>query len=153
MANKKKVGRPTLFNRKIMKTICLRLANGESLRTICKDGVMPSRQTVYDWLLSNKEFLDQYESSRNIGYDEIFEGLAEIADLTTEEIVGDDKSDGARVQARRLQVDVRKWYLSKVLPKKFGDKLDVTSDNKPIPLLHVLNNNSDAKDTSPSKKD
>lgn len=93
---------------------------------------MPSRQTIYDWLVKDKSFLDQYESCRNLGYDEIFEELEEIADLTSDEIVGNDKSDGARVQARRLQVDVRKWYLSKVLPKKFGDKLDVMSDGKAI---------------------
>jgi hypothetical protein len=33
----------------------------------------------------------------------------------------------------RLRVDTRKWYLSKVLPKKFGEKLDLTSDGKALP--------------------
>ena len=36
----------------------------------------------------------------------------------------------------RLRVDTRKWYLSKVLPKKFGEKLDLTSlGDKIIPIF------------------
>jgi len=49
----------------------------------------------------------------------------------------------------RLRVDVRKWYLSKVLPKKFSDKLDLTSDHKPLAAtiigMRIIN---DAKDTT-----
>jgi uncharacterized protein (DUF2147 family) len=36
------------------------------------------------------------------------------------------------VNRSKLRVDTRKWYLSKVLPKKFGEKFDVTSDGKAI---------------------
>lgn len=32
------------------------------------------------------------------------------------------------VERSRLMVDVRKWYLSKVLPKKYGDRLELAGD-------------------------
>ena len=39
---------------------------------------------------------------------------------------------------RRLQIDTRKWLLSKLLPKKYGDKLEI-SDNRADPLTELLN--------------
>jgi len=32
------------------------------------------------------------------------------------------------VQKHKLQVDTRKWLLSKLAPKKYGDKLEVSGD-------------------------
>jgi hypothetical protein len=128
-------GRPTKYTPKLAKKICERIAKGETVRSICKDEAMPSTVTVYNWLLDEgkKEFLNQYEAAKNIQAELMFEELLEIADESSEVIVGDDKSDGARVQANRLRVDTRKWYLSKVLPKKFGEKLDMTTNGKEMP--------------------
>jgi hypothetical protein len=36
------------------------------------------------------------------------------------------------IQRSRLRVDARKWIASKLKPKKYGDKMDVTSDGKAI---------------------
>ena len=36
------------------------------------------------------------------------------------------------IEHRRLQVDVRKWMAGKLAPKKYGDKLDVTSAGEKI---------------------
>jgi hypothetical protein len=51
---------------------------------------------------------------------------------------------------RRLQVDTRKWYLSKVLPKKFGDKseLDLTSGSKPIVGFNFIKNGANNTDNT-----
>ena len=121
--SKKPAHRPTIYTEKLGKEICYRRAMGESLRKICKDDKMPCRKTVHLWLLDEdkKDFLYHYEISSNIGTDELFDELEEIAD--------NQKGD---VQRDRLRVDTRKWYLSKVLPKKFGDKMDFTTDGKPL---------------------
>lgn len=128
-------GRPTIYTEELGTKICERIAQSESVRSICKDEDMPSAASIFNWLLDGQHqtFLEQYETARNIQAELLFEELLEIADESQEIIVGDDKSDGARVQANRLRVDARKWYLSKVLPKKFGDKLDLTSDGKALP--------------------
>jgi len=117
------MARPSIYNKKLAEKICERIARGESLRKICKDDEMPVRKTIHLWLLDEdkKEFLHQYETASNIRADELFDELEDIAD-----------NKKGEVQRDRLRVDTRKWYLSKVLPKKFGDKLDFTSDGKPL---------------------
>lgn len=84
---------------------------------------MPDRASVHRWLIdkNKREFYDQYESACNIRAENMFDALTEIADNTEGE-----------VQRDRLRVDTRKWYLSKIMPKKFGEKMDVTSDGKAI---------------------
>jgi hypothetical protein len=40
-------------------------------------------------------------------------------------------------QDRRIRVDTRKWLLSKILPRVYGDKLTVGGDPK-APIHHVV---------------
>jgi hypothetical protein len=143
-------GRPSIFTQEIADEICKRIATGESLIQICKDEHMPCRDTVHAWLLEEdkKAFSDQYTRARDAQAEYLFDEILELSDEAPDQIVGDDKSDNARVQAKRLQVDSRKWYLSKVLPKKYGEKVDVTSGGKPITsnqITFVRFNESESK--------
>lgn len=114
MANR---GRPSIFTQELADEICRRLADGETLRAICRDDDMPARSTVISWVLAKEKqaFSDQYARAREIGYGDMAEELMEIADDTA----GDPARD-------RLRVDARKWMLSKALPKIYGDR--VTAD-------------------------
>jgi hypothetical protein len=132
-------GRPSKFSNRLAEKICKRLAEGESVRTIIKDEDMPSASTIFRWLLdeTKKPFWEQYEKARNIQAELMFEELLEIADDGRNDYEERQREAGdayvvlnsEHVQRSRLRVDVRKWYLSKVLPKKFGDKaaLELTS--------------------------
>lgn len=134
------LGRPTIYTEKLAAEICSRIASGESVRSIGRDETMPNAATIFDWALNNKSFSEQYEQARRIQADQMFEELAEIADdgsndwmekeLQNGEIV--DMPNHEHIQRSKLRVDTRKWALSKMLPKRFGDKLDVTSDGKPL---------------------
>jgi hypothetical protein len=136
------MARPIEYTKEIATEICNRLAEGESLRKIVKDEHLPSSSTIYRWLLDErfKDFWEQYEKARNIQAEQLFEELLEIADDGTNDYTEREGSDGEtievanseNIQRSRLRVDTRKWFLSKVLPKKFGEKVDLTSDNKPI---------------------
>lgn len=143
-----KIGRPTTFTDKLGTTICKRIAEGESVRHIVKDVKMPSSSTIFRWLLDEKRkvFWEQYEKSRNIQAELMFEELVEIADTTESGIETVEKDGKIEVRKgdmlghRRLKVDVRKWYLSKVLPKKFGDKasIDLTSGGKVVKSFNFV---------------
>lgn len=104
-------GRPSIYTEELASRICERLATGESLRKICEDPEMPARSTVRAWALDNKAFSDQYARAREIGWTDIAEDLLDIAD--------DQQGDPSR---DRLRVDTRKWLLSKMLPKVYGEK-------------------------------
>lgn len=134
MATQKKTrrGRPSKYTPALAEAICDRLAEGESLRKICKDQKMPAARNVHVWVEENDEFRQQYARAREAQADKYAQEIIEIAD---EECVvvkhpkeGEDVEvafDSALVANKRLRVDARKWAASKLAPKKYGDKLDL----------------------------
>lgn len=130
-----KNGRPTKYTDKLAKAICKRLALGESIRTISLDEDMPNASTIHAWVLEDKEgFSKHYARARDIQAEVMFDEILQIADGSDKVVdKGNEKKASAYAQNQKLRVDARKWYLSKVLPKKYGDKLDVTSDGKALP--------------------
>ena len=135
-----KIGRPCSYTDEIGAEICARLALGESLRTICNDDHMPGAATVFLWLgdESKKPFLEQYMRARDAQADFYAESVIDISD---EEVTMIKRSkhdrnappededeievvfDATAVARNRLRVDARKWYASKLAPKKYGDKV------------------------------
>lgn len=142
------MARPSTYTKELAEKICERIAQGESVRKICKDEEMPSSATIYSWLLDEdkKEFLEQYEYAKNVQAENMFEELLEIADDGTNDYTTREANDGTEfevpntehIQRSRLRVDTRKWYLSKVLPKKYGDKLDLTSNGEKLPPTQII---------------
>lgn len=156
------VGRPTIFTKELGKEICERIALGESVIHITKDERMPASSQVYKWLFDDdkKDYQEEYTRARAIQAEKMFEEIIDISDDGSNDFMVIQKGkesyevENKEVTNRsRLRVDTRKWYLSKVLPKKFGEKLDLTSGNKPIPLLNVLHSNSDKEDSEAEKAD
>lgn len=141
-----KMGRPSVYSDELAKEIVERISSGESVRAIGRDKGMPEAKTIYNWLLDEdkKEFLQQYSTAIDVRTELLADEIIELADESVDDIKG-DKSDAARVQARKLQVDSRKWAASKMKPKKYGDKVDLTSNGKELPApifsLDVHTNN------------
>src|ERR1035441_10994981 len=80
MGDPPKRGRSAGYSTEIADTICDRLINGESLRTICADPAMPARATVFRWLASNQEFRRSYARARECWEEDILDDILEIAD-------------------------------------------------------------------------
>ena len=138
-------GRPTRYTPKVAADICTRLAEGESLRAICRDGAMPGLRTVLGWLFDgeHQEFSHQYASAREAQAEVWADEIVSIADEATGDSTTD--KDGKEIvnhehiQRSRLRVDARKWIASKLLPKRYGDKLQHTGEGGgPIPHEHTL---------------
>ena len=150
-----KSGRKSTFTQDIADDICSRLAGGESLRSICLDEKMPDKATVMRWL--DKEdaqpFRDQYARARADQADHYAEEIIDIADEEVTMIKRskhgetDDKEleqevvfDPTAVARNRLRVDARKWYASKLAPKKYGDKVqtELTGPNGgPVQITRI----------------
>jgi hypothetical protein len=133
---KNKGGRPTAFTPQLAAQICKLIADGNSLVAIEGLPGMPTRQTVMNWYFSEKfpNFNILYDRAREMRADFLFEQSIDIADATPNQIVGDDKSDGARVQAQKLRLETRKWFTSVLAPRRYAGttKVDVTSGGKKI---------------------
>ena len=153
----KDAGRPSDYNEEIASELCSRLAEGRSLRSVCKDEDMPDKATVFRWLgaVDDKDeykhtaFRDQYARAKEEAADAMAEEIIEIADDTPHVITGVDRSDNARVQAQKMRVDTRKWIMAKFKPRKYGEKLDLTSDGRrittppPVYVSEIKSRNAD----------
>lgn len=76
------------------------------------------------WLSQDSLFREQYAQSKAEGLEVMADEILEIAD----EPVGyldNGATDSGAVNKQRLQVDTRKWLLSKLAPKKYGDSSKV----------------------------
>lgn len=121
----------------IIDRICKHISeNNASLRSALMLHDMPDATTFYIWINEDESKSKQYARACEQRAENIFEEILEIADENALDITMDDEGgynvNGEIVQRSRLKIDARKWMLSKMQPKKYGDKLDVTSDNKPI---------------------
>ena len=128
---KKKTGRPSLYAEALAAEICRRLAEGETLRSVCRDKAMPNKATVLRWLTdkTKADFRDQYVYAREMQADALFDEALEIADDAsgdwTVDKDGKKTLDHENIQRSRLRVDTRKWAAGKMAPKKYGDKLNL----------------------------
>ncbi len=122
------------------------------MRSVCRDDKMPSMETIWKWLREKKSFSEQYTLATGERTEAQQEQLLEMGDeAIAHSETADPKASNAVVSAYKLKADNLKWSMSKMKPKKYGDKLDVTSGNKPIPLLNAIrNNNGDKKDSGTS---
>lgn len=114
---------------KTFKAIIKDIEDNKSLRVSLKLNKLSS-QTFYKWLDNDKEMAKQYARACEIRADNIFEEILTIADHTDEDHT--PFTGGNVVQRDRVRIDARKWYLSKVNPKKYGDKIDHTTDGDKI---------------------
>ena len=118
------------------------VSNGLSLKkTLDINKHLPSRPTVYQWLNKDhedydKEFFNNYVRAREERAENIFEEILTISDSTEDDVIinedGMPITNHNVIQRDRLRVESRKWMLSKMQPKKYGDKLDLTSKGEQL---------------------
>lgn len=113
----------SLDKQKALTEILERRSAGENLRSILpnKDRAshLPGRRTFYEWLAEDKQMAHQYACACEDGAEVRVEEMEDIAKQA---------KDATDVQRARLLIDTRKWALSKELPKKYGDKLQLSGD-------------------------
>ena len=122
-------GRPSIYSQELADTICERLADGESLRSICRSDDMPGTTTVVRWLTDKETFRAQYAKARELQADALFDEMLDISDEASNDwMEKHDKENvgyslnGEHIQRSRLRVDTRKWIAARLAPKKYGDK-------------------------------
>ena len=131
----RKPGRPTKYTKAIADEICNRMHHGETLNKICRDEHMPGRRTVIDWRFQDIDgFSATYARAREALLDYWEDETVDVADDGTNDYYRKTTKDGEEVLAfnkenverSKLRVDTRKWMLSKLNQKRFGDKIEQT---------------------------
>ena len=114
-----------------VENICERVSEGRSLLEVIEaDKNLPTRDTFYKWVLASAEFSERYARACILRAEKEYEAILLIADENTndfyiDEETGKEKVNHENIQRSRLRVDTRKWWLSKCVPKIYGDKVQL----------------------------
>lgn len=123
---------------KIFPPILEAIANGAALSTALKSASPPPS---YAWakmqIKNNPELKLAYHQAVEDRADRLAEELMEIADTPMPQGL-DGPGRSAWVQQMRLRVDVRKWAASKLKPKTYGERLDLSVSNDQISITAAL---------------
>lgn len=133
MAEKRKRGRPSLYSEALVDTICDRIAAGESMRSVCRDEGMPDRVTVLRWLDAREEFAAKWARARLCQADSVDDDIVEM--------LGEVKSGVLDPNAARVLLAGYQWRASKLSPKRYGDRVDLTHSapgGGPVRLMNVM---------------
>lgn len=117
----------------------------------------PSSRTIYRWLNDHEEFRHQYARAKEEQAHRLVEEMIAIADDTSHDVLrekllptadtetyvnskGEEKTrpvfikvkemNSEFVASKKLMIDVRKWVVSKLLPKVYGDHQAAIEDSK-----------------------
>ena len=111
--NKIKDGRPTIFTQEIADKLCAALADGDSMRTVCKPDDMPCKTTVFMWLRTKEDFLNQYTRAKQESADALTDEMLDIADDGTNDYMtgkdGQEVLNTDHIQRSKLRIETRKW--------------------------------------------
>ena len=106
------------------------IQTGRSLRQVCKDEGMPHFTTVLRWIASDADFAIKYTRARVAQADTLFDRMEEV-----EEAVSAGTMDS---HAARVVLDSMRWRASKLAPKVYGDRLDVSVTDNRISITGAL---------------
>jgi hypothetical protein len=128
---RRKVGRPPMYNSKLAQNICMEVATtARGIDEICEaNSKFPKSTTIYRWLIHNPEFRGMMDAARKSQLDLLQDQIIPISDtpkvgqVVTLDRKGEviERKASDMIEHRKLQIETRKWMLSKLLPKKFGD--------------------------------
>jgi hypothetical protein len=109
------------------------LIEGETIANTLKSNKdYPTAATFFNWLIDDPHKQTLYKYAREVLAHKLFDDLNDIAkgvDIENDSVV--------KVQRDRLRTDTIKFYISKILPKVYGDKIDVTSNGEAINVVSL----------------
>ena len=124
----------SVYTKDLAARICAEMATGKSLRSVCAEDGMPAESTVRLWAVEDRDgFAAHYARAREAQMEALGEDILEIADDTRGDFKknadGVEVVDSEAIQRSKLRVDARKWLMSKIAPKRYGDRVDATIGN------------------------
>lgn len=139
---------------RICNHVIAELSGGRSVHRILKeDDDMPPANVFWHWHYSDDELAAKISRAREHGVEAVIDQAMAIADTQEEgDVITEETSEGGKEGSRRmtrrqrsdmlahrkLRVETRLKYAQMIAPRKYGPKLDLTSDGKAISLAAEL---------------
>ena len=119
------------FTEEIADAICDRLADGQSLRSICAEDGFPSRSTVLRWMNANADFDAKCARARVLQADAMDDMILDTANASTSETAAAD----------RVKIGAYQWRAGRLNPKRYGDRQQVAPtdvDGEPAQFAPIM---------------
>jgi len=127
-----RAGRPSSYSDEMADKICREIANGRAVHRFASTENYPSAETIRKWKNTRPDFLAKYTRAREEQADLFASEIVDIADappimcsVPSPDGGTDERIDAAGEQWRKTRIDARKWYASKVAPKKYGERVNL----------------------------
>lgn len=130
-------GRKPKYTDAIAEEVLQGIAEGQTLLRICQREGMPDRTAILNWVREDREgrapkyrqgFAARYDSAVQLRCEVWAEEVIDVADDGSNDWMereGKTQVNGEAIARSRLRVDTRKFMLSKLLPRIYGDKQTV----------------------------
>lgn len=140
------------------KRICDEIVKGKSVRSILNPAtrdkaLLPSYVEFLEWVSENESIAKQYARAMEWRAGGLLEDTIEIADDATMDTIESEDADGnpvlkaniEHIQRTKIRIEARQFALRKMAPKKYGDKVDITTDGDKINQAATINVALDGK--------
>lgn len=123
----------TLLTRDVMEEMCVLIAQGASVHRLTAQPGFPSRETFFSHCREDPWYAKRYNEALQLRGEHFADQIVDMADQALEAPTAE------KVAALKLMVNTRQWVVSRLLPKKYGDKVIVQGDaDNPIVTALVL---------------
>ena len=134
-----RVGRPTenVWNPELAAEICEAVATSTlSMKKILEAHPhFPTEQAIRMWRYKIAEFREMWAEAKRCQAELYVEQCMPIADDSSEDVVIDSNGNpimnGEFVARSRLRIDMRKWVGVKLVPRIYGDRVQVENTSPP----------------------
>ena len=110
--------------------LLVQIETGKSMREVCRMDGMPDHGTVIRWMRDDAGLATKYARARMAQADVLFDRMEAV-----EEAVSAGTMDS---HAARVVLDSMRWRASKLAPKVYGDRLDVSVSDTRISISGAL---------------
>ena len=133
-------GRPSIKTKKVTDRIIENIQiYGISVKKACAKENIPAG-SFFKWLLDDKILYDQYRNAMNIRNEILADEIIDISDYIDNDNVTDEngnvKANKEWIMRSKLRIHARQWTLSKLMPKKYGDKVEIENTGE---IKHIGN--------------
>lgn len=124
-----RLGRPSEYTPEMADLICQRVREcGTLLEAVEKHRELPASPTIYRWLSQNEDFRAKYTRVRE-----------DVMEMWADEIVAVANDSTLEPNDRRIKIDTKKWLMSKIAYRRYGDKLIHSGDpDNPLQVMHKI---------------
>jgi hypothetical protein len=116
--------RPELLTDQFITDLCDWIADGKSVRSYCRENPEYKPSTIVLWADTFPDFAEQYTRANLLRADSKFDKI--------DDVIEDMRKQTIDPQMARVEIDAIKWQSGKLQPKKYGEKIDVTTGGEKV---------------------